>query len=111
MRLEMHLRAGGRVSALDGRNRWLAMTQFSVPPLEPRFEAVTPTSPIAYVISMNEKRRHMNESQRSLTSARALAFYEAEAKARKVAAGKAGVSQTFNARKNRLRTARRHACS
>jgi phage N-6-adenine-methyltransferase len=74
---------------LDGRNRYLAMTKFCDPPLEPRFEEVEPSSLIRYVISYNEQRRHMNESQRGLTGALALPFFEAEAKTRR-AHGKTG---------------------
>ena len=67
---------------LDGRNRWLAITKFGQKIKEPRFETVKPPSPIAFVVSRNEKRRHLSESQRGHTGAAALPFFEAEAKKR-----------------------------
>ena len=47
-------------------------------------------SPIAFVVSRNEKRIHESESQRGISSARALPFYEAEAKLRQAKAGERG---------------------
>jgi DNA N-6-adenine-methyltransferase (Dam) len=73
---------------LDGRNRWLAIKHYTK--LKPVFENVDPESPIAFVISRNEKRRHETESQRGMSSARALPFYEAESKTRMAEAGKKG---------------------
>jgi hypothetical protein len=67
---------------LDGRNRYLAITRHCKPGLEPKFEDVSPESPIAFVISLNEQRRHLNDSQRKMAAARALPFFEAEAKRR-----------------------------
>ncbi len=67
---------------LDGRNRWLAVTRFSANGRQPIFEEVSTDSPIAFAISHNEKRRHMNESQRAAAAARAEPFYAAEAKKR-----------------------------
>lgn len=67
---------------LDGRNRYLAITRHCAPGRTPKYEAVNPESPIAFVISLNEKRRHLNDSQRKMSAARALAFFEAEAKER-----------------------------
>lgn len=67
---------------LDGRNRWLAMTKHCRNGHRPKMEDVDPPSPIAFVISLNEKRRHLNESQRQWAAAKALPFYEAEAKKR-----------------------------
>lgn len=69
-----------RGDILDGRNRWLAITKFGK--TKPVFETVTPDSPIAFVVSRNEKRRHLNDSQRGLVGAAALPFFEAEAKLR-----------------------------
>lgn len=67
---------------LDGRNRYLAITRHCKPGIEPKFEDVEPVSPIAFVISLNEKRRHLNDSQRSMAAAKALPFFEQEAKER-----------------------------
>jgi len=67
---------------LDGRNRYLAITRHCKPGLEPKFEHIDPESPIAFVVSLNEKRRHMNDSQRAMAAAKALPFFEAEAKKR-----------------------------
>src|SRR6266540_3064263 len=67
---------------LDGRNRYLAITRYCAPGRVPKYEAVDPDSPIAFVISLNEKRRHMNDSQRAMAAAKALPFFEREAKLR-----------------------------
>ena len=75
---------------LDGRNRWLAITKFGQTIKEPKFEKVEPASPIAFVISRNEKRRHLSESQRGHSGAAALPFFEAEAKKRAALGRKAG---------------------
>lgn len=74
---------------LDGRNRWLAITKFCASGVEPQFEDVTAraTSPIHWVISLNEKRRHLNGSQRGMAAAKALSFYEDEAKRRMATKG------------------------
>jgi hypothetical protein len=70
---------------LDGRNRYLAITRHCKPGVEPKFEDVSPDSPIAYVIDLNEQRRHLNDSQRKMAAARALPFFEVEAKKRMLA--------------------------
>jgi phage N-6-adenine-methyltransferase len=73
---------------LDGRNRWLAITRFCKKVTEPKFDAAVTDSPIEFVVSLNEQRRHLTESQRALAAAKALPFYEAEAKKRQAEAGK-----------------------
>jgi ParB family chromosome partitioning protein len=73
---------------LDGRNRYLAMTRFGR--TKPRYENVNPKSPIAFTISHNEKRRQMNDGQRSYCAALAMPFFEAEAKKRQEATGPRG---------------------
>lgn len=67
---------------LDGRNRYMAITRFCVKVKKPWFVTVTPESPIRRVVSLNEKRRHLNESQRAWAAQKALPFFEAEAKKR-----------------------------
>lgn len=71
-----------RGDILDGRNRWLAITRFSANGRTPQTVEVAPESPIAFTISSNEKRRHLNDSQRQMAAARSLPFFEAEAKQR-----------------------------
>jgi len=73
---------------LDGRNRWLAITRFCKKNTKPLLDTVNPESPIAFIISRNEKRRHLNSEQRGYCAARALPFFEAEAKKRMAEGGK-----------------------
>jgi phage N-6-adenine-methyltransferase len=68
---------------LDGRNRWLAVTKYCQKQKSPAFETVYPDSLISFVISRNEKRRHLNDSQRGYAAGRALPFFAAEAQKRR----------------------------
>ena len=53
---------------LDGRNRYNACKDVNV---KPDFVDLPPgTNPIAYVLSANEQRRHMSQSQRALVAAK-----------------------------------------
>lgn len=72
---------------LDGRNRWLAITRYCVN-TKPKFDDAVTDSPIEFVVSLNEKRRHLSDSQRQLAAAKALPFYEDEANKRKAEAGR-----------------------
>jgi len=49
---------------LDGRNRWMACEAASVEPRYREFEG-TPIEAVRYVVSLNDKRRHLTPSQRA----------------------------------------------
>jgi ParB-like chromosome segregation protein Spo0J len=52
---------------LDGRNRYRACVKVGV---KPQFRDYTGDNPLSFVISLNLKRRHLNESQRAVIAAR-----------------------------------------
>lgn len=89
---------------LDGRNRWLAITKFCASGVEPKFEDVTAraVSPIHWVISLNEKRRHLDKGQREIAAAKSLPFYEREAKQRMANAAAAAAAERERDEKGQL---------
>ena len=66
---------------LDGRNRLLACKAANV---APHFKQWHPNgaSPVAFVITQNLRRRHLNASQRAAITVKALPLFVAEAKHR-----------------------------
>lgn len=64
---------------LDGRNRLRACLAVGI---EPIFDYYDGDDPVAFVLSQNLHRRHLNESQRGVVGARLKPLYEAEAKKR-----------------------------
>lgn len=70
---------------IDGRNRWAAC-QFAG--IEPLTVEVNPKDPVAYVLSLNLHRRHLDETQRAMVGGRAKGVYEKQAKERMLAGKK-----------------------
>lgn len=66
-------------AVLDGRNRYRACKELGI---KPRYREHDDGDPFAFVISMNLKRRHLNETQRAMIGARLIAMYEKAARER-----------------------------
>ena len=65
---------------LDGRNREKACEKVGV---EPRYVPYAGSTPLSYVISLNLKRRHLDESQRAMVVARIENLKEGRGRPRK----------------------------
>lgn len=53
---------------LDGRNRFRAVNEVGFPPITREWDGMG--DPVAFVVSLNLHRRHLNESQRAMVAAR-----------------------------------------
>lgn len=76
---------GGKI--IDGRRRYKAC---GIAGVQPKFRDVTPTDPIAYVVSLNIHRRHLTVSQRAMVAGRVREIYDRDAKDRQAEAAKRG---------------------
>jgi len=87
---------------IDGRNRYKACLLCDVKPI---VEQITTDDPVAYVISLNSVRRHLNPSQLSMCAARAREFYEKQAKERQKRKSPDSVPENLPEQKNDARDA------
>jgi ParB/RepB/Spo0J family partition protein len=80
--------------SVDGRNRLEACRRAGV---EPVFETLNGTDPIAFILSSNDKRRHMSKGQRVMIAAQVrMLFNNTQEKAAK----QAGTSREYMAKAN-----------
>lgn len=70
---------------LDGRNRLRACQDAGV---KPQWDDYVGKDPIAYAMSKNVHRRHLNETQRAFVGAELVPLYEKQAKERQIEGGK-----------------------
>lgn len=75
----------GKWFVLDGRNRLRACKDAGI---QPQWDDYIGKDPIAYVMSLNLHRRHLNETQRAFVGAELVPLYEKQAKERQVEGGK-----------------------
>jgi ParB-like chromosome segregation protein Spo0J len=78
---------------IDGRNRWAACEFAGIEPLTVE---VNPKDPVAYVLSLNLHRRHLDETQRAMVGGRAKGVYEKQAKERQSLSEGRGVKGPVN---------------
>ncbi len=64
---------------LDGRNRYIACMDLGI---EPKYKEFDGDNPVAFVVSMNIRRRHLTSSQLAVCALEILPMLEAEAKKR-----------------------------
>ena len=67
---------------IDGRNRYLVCEKLGIEPTVIDLDDKIVTDPVAYVLSLNLHRRHLNESQRAMIGAKVLELHKTEAKER-----------------------------
>lgn len=79
---------------LDGRNRFAACELAGVAPSFVEADDSMRADPIAFVVSKNLHRRHMDESQRGLAAARLTEVFAVDAAARQAAGRTAGTEAT-----------------
>lgn len=85
---------------LDGRNRYRACVDLEMDDDSIDFVSYEgEQSPIDFVISLNLKRRHLNESQRAMVGAKAVEIYQAEAATRMKKGTKADPKKKGESRK------------
>ena len=74
---------------LDGRNRWLALQALGLELEEGQYREWTPRfegdTPLAFVLSLNNERRHLTKSQLAMVAVEILPIHEAEAEERMLA--------------------------
>jgi ParB-like chromosome segregation protein Spo0J len=93
---------------LDGRNRWRACQQLGI---TPEVIEYTGNDPAAFVISLNLRRRHLNESQRAMVAAELATLQNGQRKSGSPI-GEAAVTQgeagkTLNVSKRQVERARK----
>jgi ParB-like chromosome segregation protein Spo0J len=66
---------------IDGRNRWMACLKAGV---DAETIEIDVDDPVAYVLSLNLHRRHLDETQRAMVAGRSKALYEEAAKERQL---------------------------